>query len=93
MINLTTVNFCGNGDGITAIYIDGDLFKYGDYYHDKIDEYITGFVDGLKYINGEDVINLNFIKLHDNHPLVYSTWELAEEPPKKLENIDVDEGK
>jgi len=38
LINVTTVDFCGNGDGITAIYLNGKLHKYGDYYHNKIKE-------------------------------------------------------
>lgn len=37
---ITEVDFTGGGDGVHAIYIDGNLHKYGDYYHDKIEEWV-----------------------------------------------------
>jgi len=55
----------GGGDGITALYIDGKLYAYGDYYHDKIDDFIRGFVDGLSYAKIE--FDYKLIQLeHDN---------------------------
>lgn len=44
----TVVSF-PEGEGVTAIYIDDVLFKYGDYYHDKTDEWILGFIEGVKW--------------------------------------------
>ena len=53
------------GDGITALYHDDQLIMEGDYYHDKIDDRIEGFFEGLHfagveytrddvYVGGED---------------------------------------
>lgn len=53
------------GDGITALYQDDKLIMAGDYYHDKIDDRIEGFFEGLRfagieymrgdvYVSGED---------------------------------------
>lgn len=36
-----------DGDGITGFYIDGKFMFSGDYYHDKIDDYIQGYIDGM----------------------------------------------
>jgi hypothetical protein len=43
-----------DGDGPTGIYVDGKLFKSGDYYHDKISDWAEGFVAGLKHA-GKDI--------------------------------------
>lgn len=44
-------------EDVKVVYINGKYFMQGDYYHDKIDEYIEGFVKGLEY-NGTKVIRL-----------------------------------
>jgi hypothetical protein len=44
----TVVRF-PEGEGVTAIYIDDVLLKYGDYYHDKIDDWIKGFLEGVRW--------------------------------------------
>lgn len=90
-IDITVVDFSGGGDGITAMYINGLLNQYGDYYHNKIDETIGGFIEGTKYCLGEDNVIVNKINLHEDHPLVYSTWELAESPPSDIADIDENE--
>lgn len=36
-------------DRIKALYLDGKLQMQGDYYHDKIDETIVGFIDGAMW--------------------------------------------
>ena len=53
------VDFKGGGDGVDALYINGMLHKYGDYYHDKIGEWIEGFLGGIKYAG----INYTFISV------------------------------
>ena len=35
-------------DGVDGLYINGKLVTQGDYYHDKISDYIAGFLAGLK---------------------------------------------
>lgn len=53
-MKFTIVTFDPLGDAIPkALYIDGELYKYGDYYHDKIDEWIDGFIEGVKYTKAE----------------------------------------
>jgi len=87
----TVVDFSGGGDGITALYLDGKLHKYGDYYHDKIDENIDGFLDGVQYVLGEDNMSRENIQLDWKHPLVKDTWENGNPPPSKLKDIDFEE--
>lgn len=48
-MRLCRVSFAYESDGVTALYIDGKLHTHGDYYHDKIDDWINGFIEGLKY--------------------------------------------
>lgn len=40
-------------DGVTVLYFDGKEVMRGDYYHDKIDEHINGFIKGVKYQGGK----------------------------------------
>ena len=59
MRNYTIAHIAWEGDGITALYEGDDLIVYGDYYHNKINEYIDGFFFALgcydiKY-NKEDI--------------------------------------
>jgi hypothetical protein len=67
------------GDGVTAVYIDGDLHTYGDYYHDKIDDWVRGFIDGLRYAS------VRFTKrgweLCGDRPLAKAICEDADVPP------------
>lgn len=37
-------------DGITAIFVNGEFYRSGDYYHDKIDDWYEGFKSGLSYV-------------------------------------------
>lgn len=39
----------GGSDGFHALYIDGKLIVYGDDYHNKIQDYIRGFIDGIEF--------------------------------------------
>lgn len=48
-MKIDIVKFNPEGDGVTAVYIDGKLHTHGDYYHDKIDNWVEGFIDGLKF--------------------------------------------
>jgi hypothetical protein len=85
-MKLITVDFSGGGEGITALYIDGVLYKYGDYYHDKISDWIRGFIEGVKYGCNEEVEE-ELIGLDPENPWLEETWELAGLPPKKFEDL------
>lgn len=37
------------GDGYTHLYLDNNLICQGDYYHNKIEDYIRGYIDGYKH--------------------------------------------
>ena len=58
-MNITTVTFGPEVDYVVAIYIDNELFKYGDEYHDDIKQWIHAFIAGVLY--GDDNSNSNFI--------------------------------
>jgi hypothetical protein len=50
-----------------ALYdLDGEyIIKKGDYYHDKIDEWIDGFIQGLDYANEEVDLETKEINKND----------------------------
>lgn len=89
-MEVVTVDFRGGGDGVLALYVGGNLYKYGDEYHDKIEDYIRGFVDGLKFILGI-AMTYEKITLHQYHPLIDKVCSEGYSPPEKLIDIDVDE--
>ncbi len=53
MAEYVSVAFYPQADGITALYRDGKLHTSGDYYHDKIDDWLTGFEAGMREVNPE----------------------------------------
>jgi len=57
MTEVTIVNFDYDTDNQLAIYIGNDLFKSGDQYHDKINPWTHGFVNGL---NMSNLVNKHF---------------------------------
>lgn len=82
---LTRVDFTGGGDGVYALYIDGELYKYGDYYHDKIEIWIDSFYDGIKYTGTK--VRLEKV-VCNNSELIERISELADTPPKNLKDIN-----
>ena len=89
-MEVVTVDFRGDGDGVVAIYIAGKLYKYGDDYHDKFEYYEKGFVDGLKFILGI-AMTYEKVSLHKYHPLIGKVSGEGYSPPEKLMDIDFDE--
>jgi len=57
MTEVTIVNFDYDAENQLAIYIGNDLFKYGDQYHDAINPWTRGFVNGL---NMSNLVNKHF---------------------------------
>lgn len=66
----TVAHLNWEGDGITALYEGDALLMEGDYYHDKIDDKIEGFFQGLDhqgadygrqdiYVSGDDFDDCN----------------------------------
>lgn len=53
MINLTEVTFNPGGDSIIALYVNDKLLCYGDYYHDKMSDYLRGFYNALSWTQTE----------------------------------------
>lgn len=85
-MNVTVVKFNPDGDGVTALYLHGKLFKYGDYYHDKIDEWIEGFISGLEYISKENQYNISLLINKENFNSIDEDLDeeiMMGEPPKK----------
>lgn len=46
---ITWVKFGPETDGVDALYINGFLYKYGDYYHTKLSEQIAGWFDCMRW--------------------------------------------
>ena len=84
MINFTIVTF-ELGEYVKALYIDGVLEFYGDYYHNKISEKISAFIEGVERAGVS--VNVRKISCIDE--------EINEEvceggiPPKNLEDIKI----
>ena len=81
---ITKVDFTGGGDGVHAIYIGGNLHKYGDYYHDKIEEWMEGFVGGLEWCGLE--IRVDKVECIDEE-MISDVSEMSNIPPKNLSAI------
>lgn len=71
------------GDGVTALYINDALWTYGDYYHDKIDDWIQGFLEGLDYATAE--YNLHKWEISGDSQIGIDIYEGGSAPPGLLE--------
>jgi hypothetical protein len=82
-VELTKVQF--GIDGVTALYIRGDLHIYGDHYNDKIDDYLKGFINGLKWSG----INVEYKKIEcSNAEMVENICGIGNPPPNILEDVE-----
>ncbi len=80
----TTVDFTGGSDGVYALYIDGKLFKYGDYYHDKIEIWIKSFIEGVKWTGA--LVEEENITCTDKE-MIEDISEIANIPPHNLSDV------
>lgn len=78
-MKFTVVKFNPEGDGVTALYIDGKLHIHGDYYHNKIDEWIDGFLAGSKHLNWPMQQEAHYVPSDNCKPI----YEDGQEPPPK----------
>ena len=83
-IEVTIVDFSMGSDGVTALYINSDLHKYGDEYHNDIGSWIRGFIDGLKW-SGINVVE-EIIRSKSEY-WCQQTSEYGCPPPNQLEDI------
>ena len=74
-IEMVRVDFTGGGDGVYALYINDELYFYGDPYHDDIEVKIDSFVEGAKWAGK----NIKFSKMvvKDNDLWAISLQNLA----------------
>jgi len=83
-IKVTKVDFTGGGDGVYAIYINYELYQYGDYYHDKFEDWARGFIDGLKW-SGR---NIEYEEVYcENDSIIEEVSEMGNRPPENLEDV------
>ncbi len=83
-MKFTTVLFSGDEETVQALYIDGELHDYGDWYHDKIDVKISSFIDGVRFAGLDvDSEKINCTKKE----LIEEMTELGGSPPIKLSDI------
>ena len=80
-LNIIKVDF-DSGEYVSALYIDGELWHYGDYYHDKIDDWIKGFLNGLKFAK----ISFQLSDKVVTGDLAQSVVDNGNIPPKKYED-------
>lgn len=81
---ITYVSFNPDGDGVDAVYIDGKLHRYGDYYHDKFRDWYDGFLDGLRIAN---IVFSTEYRAIRNKKLVYNVVDCAGTPPGLLSEL------
>ncbi len=90
VVKVVIVDFTGGGDGVHACYVDGILELYGDYYHDKIEDTIKGFVLGLKWIKKNYVYPLTTEVERftcGNEQMIEDISEMGNTPPKNLKDV------
>lgn len=80
----TIVKFSNDYESVTALYIGDKLYKYGDYYHDKIDIAIEWFINGIIW-TGKNVTVDNIICTDEK--MVSDVAELGRPVPDKLSDI------
>lgn len=72
------------GDYVKALYINEILEFYGDYYHNKITEKISAFIEGVKWAGvNVDVQMVNCT----NNEINEEVCEMGGMPPKNLKDI------
>lgn len=77
-MKIVVVSFNPEGDGVTAMYVDGRRYTYGDYYHNKIDDWIKGFVGALEYLATQMTVEYDAIPGEKCKPILNGG-----EPPEK----------
>lgn len=83
-MKFTIVTFTGDEETVQALYIDGELHEYGDWYHNKIDVKISSFIDGVRYTGA--LVEEEKIQCNDRE-LIEETTELGNQPPHLLADI------
>ena len=81
-MEIDVVHINPEGDGVTALYVDGALYKYGDYYHDKIDFWVEGFIDGVCQV--KRVFQVKYWELPGVSKLSKKVCEVGHSPPELL---------
>lgn len=76
MEKLTRVAFNPEGDGITALYMGDRLHMSGDYYHDKIDDKIEGFLNGVKLFDPTIEVDHLYVTAEDNEDIELMSYAL-----------------
>lgn len=72
------------GEYVKALYIDGVMEFYGDYYHNKISEKISAFIEGAEWAGA----NIEVHKIDcNNREINVEVCEMGGIPPKNLEDI------
>jgi hypothetical protein len=86
MQKFTVVDFNMHGDGVTALYKDGKKIKEGDYYHDKIEEFINGFKFALDILNIPHKFE-KIIAIEENE-VAWNIYEYGHEIPLELQEFN-----
>lgn len=87
-MKITIVKINPEGDGVTAMYINGEQFTSGDYYHNKIDTWIQGFLEGLDYATAEYTLEKLYVT--DETSSEVMKMDLMLDPPQRV--VDYPEG-
>lgn len=72
------------GEYVKALYIDGILEFYGDYYHNKITEKISAFIEGVEWAGVS--VDVQRVNCQDND-INEEVCEMGGMPPKNLDDV------
>lgn len=89
-MKIKVVKMNPGGDSVTALYVDDRLRVQGDQYHDKISDWIKGFLAGLKFARDEgwyQVVHVETWYIPDRYFTEYDLEELMSCPPLLFENL------
>ena len=85
-MKIVSVDFQMGGDGRTALYLDGKKIKEGDAYHDKIEDFIKGFIFALDTMEVD--YDFKSIEAVEENEIAWGIYENFDEIPNELQEFD-----
>ena len=88
-MKIKIIEFGPETDSVIALYIDGELFEWGDWYHDKIGTWIDGFLAGLRFT--DTYFELDSLSLPIDNEIAGDIVKLGDSPPEKWSDLPLGE--
>lgn len=72
-----------------ALVINDEVVAHGDYYHDKIYDFIQGFIEGIEYIT-KSIVGIERETIKPDHPM-FDRCDFYEEETIDYDDMEEDE--